>query len=317
MKKILIYNSGGGLGDSIQIIPLIISLKNHFRRSKIFYLGSHPNHFEDKLKEYNVKTETLNLNLKYFGFRWWHLLFVKRNFNKKIQTKFDLIIDLQSKFRNSLILKRIPHIHFCSTTFNNLFSTKKIKYKSVNPIENLNIFLDDKINTIHFNYKKLPKNLVNEAKKLLPKSNYIGFSVTQGNQYRKKSWSIYKFITLANKTFIKNKIPVFFIEKKQENLIEKIKNQVPGALFPEQRTNLSCPALVTALAARLDIAVSIDNGVMHMMSLTNTPMIVLFGPTKSEKFAPKNNYTTILDSKKMYGTNDINSISVEDVFNKI
>jgi len=317
MKKILIYNSGGGLGDSIQIIPLIISLKNHFRRSKIFYLGSHPNHFEDKLKEYNVKTETLNLNLKYFGFRWWHLLFVKRNFNKKIQTKFDLIIDLQSKFRNSLILKRIPHIHFCSTTFNNLFSTKKIKYKSVNPIENLNIFLDDKINTIHFNYKKLPKNLVNEAKKLLPKSNYIGFSVTQGNQYRKKSWSIYKFISLANKTFIKNKIPVFFIEKKQENLIEKIKNQVPGALFPEQKTNLSCPALVTALAARLDIAVSIDNGVMHMMSLTNTPMIVLFGPTKSEKFAPKNNYTTILDSKKMYGTNDINSISVEDVFNKI
>jgi len=317
MKKILIYNSGGGLGDSIQIISLIISLKNHFRRSKIFYLGSHPNHFEDKLKEYNVKTETLNLNLKYFGFRWWHLLFVKRNFNKKIQTKFDLIIDLQSKFRNSLILKRIPHIHFCSTTFNNLFSTKKIKYKSVNPIENLNIFLDDKINTIHFNYKKLPKNLVNEAKKLLPKSNYIGFSVTQGNQYRKKSWSIYKFISLANKTFIKNKIPVFFIEKKQENLIEKIKNQVPGALFPEQKTNLSCPALVTALAARLDIAVSIDNGVMHMMSLTNTPMIVLFGPTKSEKFAPKNNYTTILDSKKMYGTNDINSISVEDVFNKI
>ena len=317
MKKILIYNSGGGLGDSIQIIPLIISLKNHFRRSKIFYLGSHPNHFEDKLKEYNVKTETLNLNLKYFGFRWWHLLFAKRNFSKKIQTKFDLIIDLQSKFRNSLILKRIPHIHFCSTTFNNLFSTKKIKYKSVNPIENLNIFLDDKINTIHFNFKKLPKNLVNEAKKLLPKSNYIGFSVTQGNQYRKKSWSIYKFISLANKTFIKNKIPVFFIEKKQENLIEKIKNQVPGALFPEQRTNLSCPALVTALAARLDIAVSIDNGVMHMMSLTNTPMIVLFGPTKSEKFAPKNNYTTILDSKKMYGTNDINSISVEDVFNKI
>ena len=24
MKKILIYNSGGGLGDSIQIIPLIL-----------------------------------------------------------------------------------------------------------------------------------------------------------------------------------------------------------------------------------------------------------------------------------------------------
>ena len=65
MKKILIYNSGGGLGDSIQIIPLILSLKNHYRRSDIFYLGSHPNHFEGKLKEFNIKIQTLNLNLKY------------------------------------------------------------------------------------------------------------------------------------------------------------------------------------------------------------------------------------------------------------
>jgi len=317
VKKILIYNSGGGLGDSIQIIPLLLSLKNHYRRSKIYYLGAHQNHFEGKLKEYNINIETLKLNLKYFGFRWWHLFFVKRNFYKKNMTEFDLIIDLQSKFRNSLILKKIPHIHFCSTTFNNFFSTKKIKYKSKDYIKNLNIFLEDKIKNINFNHTKLPKNLINEAKNLLPKSNYIGFSITQGNKYRKKSWSIYKFISLANKTLIKNKIPVFFIEKNQEQIIEKIKNQVPGALFPETQSKLSCPALVTALSSRLDMAVSIDNGVMHMMALASIPMIVLFGPTNSEKFAPKNNYTKILDSKKLHGSKDIDSISVEEVYNLI
>ena len=317
MKKILIYNSGGGLGDSIQIIPLLLSLKNHYRRSKIYYLGAHQNHFEGKLKEYNINIETLKLNLKYFGFRWWHLFFVKRNFYKKNMTEFDLIIDLQSKFRNSLTLKKIPHIHFCSTTFNNFFSTKKIKYKSKDYIKNLNIFLEDKIKNINFNHTKLPKNLINEAKNLLPKSNYIGFSITQGNKYRKKSWSIYKFISLANKTLIKNKIPVFFIEKNQEQIIEKIKNQVPGALFPETQSKLSCPALVTALSSRLDMAVSIDNGVMHMMALASIPMIVLFGPTNSEKFAPKNNYTKILDSKKLHGSKDIDSISVEEVYNLI
>ena len=317
MKKILIYNSGGGLGDSIQIIPIILSLKNHYRRSKIFYLGAHTNHFEGKLKEYNINVETLELNFKYFGFRWWHLLFVKKNYKKINQDKFDLIIDLQSKFRNSLILKKIPHIHFYSTTFGNLFSSKKIKYKTKNHIENLSLFLDEKIKMINFNYNKLPKNLLNEAKKLLPKSNYIGFSVTQGNEYRKKSWSIYKFISLANKSLIKNKIPVFFIEKNQEHIIEKIKNQVPGSLFPEVNSELSCPALVTALASRLDQAISIDNGVMHMMGLANIPMVVLFGPTNSEKFAPKNNYTKILDSKKLHGTNDIESISVDEVYNLI
>ena len=71
--------------------------------------------------------------------------------------------------------------------------------------------------------------------------------------------------------------------------LEKIKNQVPSALFPESKSDLTCPALVTALSSRLDLAISIDNGVMHMMGLADIPMIVLFGPTNSDKFAPKNN----------------------------
>ncbi len=184
-------------------------------------------------------------------------------------------------------------------------------------MENLSIFLDEKIKPIYFNCNKLPKNLLNEAKRLLPKSNYIGFSITQGNEYRKKSWSIYKFISLANKSLIKNKVPVFFIEKNQEQIIEKIKNQVPSALFPEAQSELSCPALVTALSSRLDQAVSIDNGVMHMIGLADIPMIILFGPTNSEKFAPKNNFIKIIDSKKIYNTTDIESISVDEVYNLI
>ena len=238
MDRILLYNSGGGLGDSIQLIPLILSLKNHFKNSKIFYLGAHPNHFDDKLKEYNIKIPSLELNLKYFGFRWWQLLYVKKNLKRIKESGFDLIIDLQSKFRNSMILKKIPHVHFYSTTLNNLFSTKKNSFKSKDHLENLNIFLEEKIKPITFSCNKLPKNLLDEAKKLLPKSNYIGFSITPGNEYRKKSWSIYKFISLANKCQIKNKIPVFFIEKSQEHIIEKIKNQVPFAIFPETNSKL-------------------------------------------------------------------------------
>ena len=160
-----------------------------------------------------------------------------KKFQKKNEIKFDLIIDLQSKFRNSFILKRIPHNNFYSTTFGSLFSTRKLKFHSKNHIENLSTFLNEKIKTIYFNPNKLPRNLINEAKKLLPKSNYIGFSITQGNEYRKKSWSIYKFISLANKSLIKKKIPVFFIEKNQEHIIEKIKNQVLLHCFLRQDLN--------------------------------------------------------------------------------
>ena len=80
MKKILIYNSGGGLGDSIQLFTLILSLQNHFKSSEFFYLGSHENHFQGKLKEFNINIKTLDLGLKYFGFRWWHLLVAKKRF---------------------------------------------------------------------------------------------------------------------------------------------------------------------------------------------------------------------------------------------
>ena len=317
MNKILIYNSGGGLGDSIQLFPLIISLQNHFNKSKFFYLGAHTNHFNDKLKEYGIHLETLDLGLKYFGFRWWHLLTVKKKIVEKNLNKFDLIIDLQSKFRNSFILKRIPHEMFYSRTLKGFFSTKKIKSDSNDHLENLSLFIGDDVIESSFSMNKLPKKILSEAKKLLPGSNYIGFSITQGNEYRKKSWSIYKFMTLANKISSKNKVPVFFLEKDQVELIEKIKNQVPAAVFPELKTDLACPALVTALTSRLETAISIDNGIMHMMALANVPMIVLFGPTSPEKFAPKNNYTKILDSKKIHKTKDINSIGVDEVLSLI
>ena len=209
MKKILIYNSGGGLGDSIQLFPLLISLISHFRRSRFFYLGAHANHFTGKLKEYNINLETVDLNLKYFGFRWWHILYVKRYFKQNTLSKFDLIIDLQTKFRNSLILKRIPHNFFYSKTLNGFLASKKIKFISNDHLENLGLFLGENIPRLDFKVKKLPREIINEAKKLLPNSNYVGFSITQGNEYRKKSWSIYKFTSLANKVTTKKK-PQFF-----------------------------------------------------------------------------------------------------------
>ena len=52
---------------------------------------------------------------------------------------------------------------------------------------------------------------------------------------------------------------------------------------------------------------------MHMISLVNIPMIVLFGPTNSKKFAPKIKNIEIMDSKVLYKSDDIETISVEDV----
>ena len=121
INRLLLYNSGGGIGDSIQLFPLILSLQNSYQKSEIYYLGAHENHYLGKLKEYNIRVKTLNLGLKYFGFRWWHLFVAKKNFLKLKLDEFDLIVDCQSKLRNTIILKQIPSKAFYSSTFKNIF----------------------------------------------------------------------------------------------------------------------------------------------------------------------------------------------------
>jgi len=182
---------------------------------------------------------------------------------------------------------------------------------------NLEKFLNTKIKKIEYNLNNINEKFFKEAERLLPKNNYVGFSITQGNEYRKKSWSLENFIDIGKKVQLLNKIPVFFLEKNNNEIANKIKLEIPQALFPEHKSNLSGPALVTALSSRLEKAASIDNGVMHMINLANVPMIVLFGPTNSEKFAPNRENVIILDSKKLYKSNDIQKIKTTDVLKYI
>jgi len=318
--NILIYNSGGGLGDTIQLFNIINSLNHKFKNVKIFYLSAHNNHFEGKLKEYRLSINDYNLNLKYFGFRWKHFFQVKYKLKNNLKINFDLIIDLQSKLRNTIILRRLNYKLFYSSTLNYFFcNKKKLFINTKNNLDqiliNLEKILETEIPLIKYNINEIESKYHDEAARLLPKNNYIGFSITQGNQYRKKTWPIEKFINVANN--LKHQVPVFFIEKNKIELIDEISSSVKTAIFPELNSSLSCPALISLMAKRLQKVITIDNGIMHMMALANVPMIALFGPTNSEKFAPQIDDIKVLDSKEKYNSEDISKITEEDVLKLI
>ena len=318
INRVLLYNSGGGIGDAIQILPLLNTLKNELKNTKFYYLSAHENHFNSTLKDLNCEIETLNLKIKYFGFRWWHSLIVRKRFKILDIEPFDLILDLQSKIRNSLILKRIPHKNFISSTFNFKLSNPKLEIKKENRIietilKAINNLFAKNYQLTEYNIKQIHKKFHIESEKLLPNKNYVGLSITQGNVYRKKQWPLNNIIKISIKLLEKGKIPVFFIEKKNIELKNKINSLIPNALFPEHETEIGCPSLVACLGKRLDFAISIDNGVMHMLSLSKVPMITLFGPTDAEKFAPKYEQSIILDSKKIYNSKNVADITVEDV----
>ena len=322
INRVLLYNSGGGIGDSIQILQLIETLKSELKSAELFYLSAHENHFNTTLKDFNCEIETLNLGIKYFGFRWWHTLIINRNIKKHKIQSFDLIIDLQSKLRNSIILKLIPHRFFISSCLNFKLSKPRLNFKKKEKISNtildsVNLLLEKNFRLDEFDIKKIDKKFIYESERLLPDKNYIGLSITQGNVYRKKEWPLNKVIKLSEELVKNNKIPVFLIEKKYQELKNKIKSQIPSALFPEHETSLHSPILVTCLGRRLDLAITIDNGIMHMLSLSKVPIISLFGPTNAKKFAPQYKDSKVLDSKKIYNSKNVSDITVEDVLQAV
>jgi ADP-heptose:LPS heptosyltransferase len=324
LKKILIYNTGGGLGDSVQIVNLILSLKKKFDGYEIYLLqGNQEYLFETKLKDLNLNfIKKPKIEILHFGFRWKHFLeigkIVKRN-----NLHFDIIIDLQSKLRNTLILKRIPHAFLFSSTLNFFFNRPKIlitnKKKSINEriIECLIIYTQNNFETIKFNTKLIDPSFNTEATRLLPDKNYVGLSITQGNPYRKKSLQINTILEIVKYLLSINKKPVFLIEKKYSDLKNQIETHVKNTLFPEFETEVNNPCLTIMLGRRLDYSITIDNGVMHLLSLANVPMIAIFGPTCADKFSPKVDKIKIISSQKLFNSKNIDLITPRIIIEQI
>jgi ADP-heptose:LPS heptosyltransferase len=324
LKKILIYNTGGGLGDSIQIVNLILSLKKNFNDYEIYLLqGNQQYFFETKLKDLNLnfikKTE---IEILHFGFRLKHFFEISKIISRN-NLYFDIIIDLQSKLRNTLILKKIPHTFFFSSTLNFFFNKPRILIKDKKEsiceriIDCLKFYTQDNFKTVKYDTKLISHIFNDEAKKLLPHKNYVGLSITQGNPYRKKSLQLDAVLEVTKYLISINKKPVFLIEKKYDDLKNQIEKVVKNTLFPEFETKISNPCLTIMIGKRLDYAITIDNGVMHLLSLTNIPMIAVFGPTSSNKFAPKIDNIKILSSQKLFNSKNINLITPKIIIEEI
>ena len=221
MKKILIYNTGGGLGDFIQITDLILSLKNKFSNYEINLLQSNQEYlFETKLKNLNLNfLKKSEINILHFGFRFNHFFEINK-IVKKNNLYFDIILDLQSKLRNTIILKQIPHGIFFSSTFNFFFFYPKIliknKKKAIHEriIDCLKNYTKNNFSIIKYNTKYINSLFEDESKRLLPDKNYVGLSITQGHPYRKKSLQFDTILQISKYLKSINKIPVFLIEKK-------------------------------------------------------------------------------------------------------
>ena len=205
INRVLLYNSGGGIGDAIQMLSLLNTLKNELKNTKFYYLSAHENHFNSTLKDLNCEIESLNLKIKYFGFRWWHALIVQKRFKMLNIESFDLILDLQSKIRNSLILKIIPHKYFISTCFNFKLSTPNLNIKKENKIDKtilkaVNTLLKKNYQFSEYNINKVHEKFSEASLHIIGKNeNYFNNLKTEViNKNAKSSVNYYGHISLLD-----------------------------------------------------------------------------------------------------------------------
>ena len=322
------------VGDGLIKLPFIRSLRQVFPNSKITWIaGTHKSEFnrtlaplvkgllDEVIEESNVGF--IGVNEAKISQRLSDLTnLFKPPLNSR---EFDLLIDTQTHFLTTLIVRTIRHKFFLSGCANFYFSDVKPSFGFKRAL-NLSQRLVQLAEIAYGEQIKVPppplpleRKYRELAKAALPKNkNYIGFAPGAGDT--RKCWKLENFIKVA-KYFSENKrIPVFFLGPKEEKWLKIVKKIVPNSLFPEwgkyKKERVSGPAFVIALSERIKCALANDSGTAHMIDAGGAPIVKVFGRSLPGKYTGLTPGSVNIDSR-VFGSADINMITPNYVIKKI
>ena len=322
------------VGDGLIKLPFIRSLRQVFPYSKITWIaGTHKSEFNRTLAPLvkGLLDEVVEeCNVGFIGVSeakiYQRFNDLKNFINPPLQGReFDLLIDTQTHFLTTLLVRTIQHKYFLSGCANFHLSDLKppSNFKrelnlSQRLVQLSEIALGKKINVpppplpLESKYRSL-------SKKALPKkNNYIGFAPGAGDTT--KCWELHNFIEVAKYFSNKNKIPVFFLGPKEEKWLKTIRKHVPHSLFPEwgefKKKNITGPAFVIALSERIRCALANDSGTAHMIDAGGAPIVKVFGRSLPGKYTGLTPGSITIDSR-IFGSSDINKITPKYVIKKI
>ena len=322
------------VGDGLIKLPFIRSLRQVFPQAKITWIaGTHKSEFKRSLaplvkgllNEVIEEAEIgfIGVNEAKFSERIRDLKnFFYPPLNKR---KFDLLIDTQTHFLTSLIVRTIKHDYFlsgCASFFLSDIKPPSNFKRELNLSQRLvqlsEIAYGETI-TVPPPPLPLEKKYRDLAKAALPNSNnYIGFAPGAGDT--RKCWDLKNFINVAKYFENKNRKAVFFLGPKEEKWLKIIKQKLKQPLFPEwgkfKQRNAKGPALVIALAERIKCALANDSGTAHMIDAGGAPIVKVFGRSLPGKYTGLTPGSITIDSR-LFGSNNINDIKSEYVIKKI
>ncbi len=173
LNNILFINTGGGIGDALTSVPTLNYINDNLKPKNLYYFSTDLGNFwfDTKLQEYKPDNLiTVKSFPEHFGFRDHHMKVSKDVIKNFEFDEFDLIIDNQTRFKNTLIYRKIPHKYYVSPCLNYLMSKPITFMRKREIFANRIIDYFNKIKKLNIkpNYKiSIPINFINEAKKLI------------------------------------------------------------------------------------------------------------------------------------------------------
>lgn len=317
--SVLVHVGLDRLGDGLLKLPFVRGLRTAFPNARItWFAGKETTVYGRSLKP--LADHLIDEIIEYGGIGESpkELLGPRPLKNRR----FDLVIDTQRNFWIALAVRRIRHKAFVSPAARFLLSSIKPKsgYKFPKAMQRQMLDLLEIASGRTFDTPTsldlpLPPRYVDAAARLLPDGGpYAAFAPGSGG--RPKCWPLARFIAVARAIGETGAKPVFLIGPQEEEWIEPIQAEVPGALLPlqakEGRAFDYDPLLTIALGGRLTAALSNDSGIAHMLAVANTPLVVMYGPTVYEKFPPMTDDITVIRAEA-FGAREMRAIPVDDV----
>ena len=289
IKTVAIYKSGGGLGDLAQSILLFRSFKQMFPQAKIIYLGLFQRPrcdtlfrnipYIDEYVEY-IRPGPQKTLREYFSF-------LKKNFRK-----FDLIVDVQSKFAPSFYLWLLRPRYFLSR--NPFFSSWRFL---VNPKMKVHVTAKMLALVRILGFEKIDLNPVIDisgeylrfAQDYLKDYSGPFISILPGAGHPYKIWDKDKFAALADRFYSMGYQVILIGAEGERQLLLKIAQMMQNKpIIPqlEEPKFGQDPIYSIGLFKSSALAVGCDCGGLHLASLAGCPVVGIYGPTNPVKSGP-------------------------------
>ena len=314
------------IGENLMKLPFLRGLKDKFPHSNITWMhGNKPNMFEHLL-------EPLVRNLIYefapsktVGTGWSKLFLANHPLSGK---HFQIVVDTQKNPKYTMLLKKVSHELFISSTWRYMFSDLKPSWTSSRSLSQtgklldlLSLMADTKVRP---DYRAdVPNEYLTAAAIILPSGkNYVGLAPGAGRMDTGKCWPLKNFISLAQNLQSSGLTPVFFLGPSEKVFIKEIENSKTSSVIAplnwllRDSKKVGGPPLTIALGTRLRVSVANCSGTGHMLAAGGSKMVSLYGPTSSKKFAPYSPHVKAIHAQD-FGSNCIEVIPVGEVYKTV